>query len=389
MIHFWLCRVQVLKLCTFWFMHQECQAYEQLPDWKKKFPINLTGYDSFLLSKEQRHEKYKEHMATQALNLKTLDQIEVAISHNKEQIEAVQRTHELQLVDGRDTTSFVPVEYDIVDVQNVSVCESRNVVASVSELQSISFDELRTAVQSINCEEQCVKFAEMSEQTDFEMGNSVQSVNLNEQQASVLPVTSDPTYMELELSDVLVQYSAEESFAINTSDHMYTTATESVSDHVYATATESISDHVYATATESVSDYVYATATESVSDYVYATATESVSDHLYTTAPNWSENQKPSSCKVRNHDHVIITVKKRRLSKRKTMAYSHISKAMKCSCKCIVTKVHNITIRTKWWQLTKKPALATLSHAIVPNTSCLDIVFKRKTKKSTRQKFFP
>ncbi len=217
------------------------------------------------------------------------------------------------------------MEYDIVDVQNVSVCESRN-VAGISELQSVSFDELRTAVQSISCDEQCVKFAELSEQTDFEMGNSVQSVDLNEQQVSVLPVTSDPRYMELELSDVLVQYSAEESFAINTSDHMYAAATESISDHVYTTATENVSDNVYATATESVSDHVYATVTESVSDHVYTTVTKSVSDHVYATVTKSVLDHvytKLSSCKAGNHDHVIITVKKRRLSKRKTMAYSH------------------------------------------------------------------
>ncbi len=267
---FWLCRVQVLKLCTFWFMHQECQAFEQLLDWKKRFPINLTGYDSFLLSKEQRHEKYKECMAAYASNLKTLDQ------------------------------TVVPMEYDIIDVHNVSLCDSGNVVASVSldnqntELWSVSFDKLRAAVQSISCEEQCVTFEEL--RAHFEMGTSVQNVILNDQLASVLPLTSDLTYVELELSDFLGQYSADESFAIDTSDHAYAAMNQSVSDHVYSAAPIS-------------------------------------SEH---------QNQKLLICvhEVRKH----VTVKKRKLSKRKTIAHSHILKAMKWSCKCIVTKACNMTI---------------------------------------------
>ena len=77
-------RVQVLKLCAFWYMTTECQAFEQLPDWKQQFAINLSGYNSFLLSKEKRCNEYKEKIAACATDLKTLDQIEAAISSQKE-----------------------------------------------------------------------------------------------------------------------------------------------------------------------------------------------------------------------------------------------------------------------------------------------------------------
>ena len=112
-------------------MHRECQAFEQLPDWRKQHPINLDGYDAFLLSKEKRREEYKQRLAQCASNLKTLDSIEEAITRKKEEVELEQRTLELVQIDVCESASthtscldtFVLVEYEILSVDVNAVSE--------------------------------------------------------------------------------------------------------------------------------------------------------------------------------------------------------------------------------------------------------------------------
>ncbi len=154
-------RIQVLKLWCFSYMHTECQAYEQLPDWKKQFPVDVTGYDEVLRGKEQHREAYKERLASQATNFKTLDQIESAIAEHKEAVELHRQQQELASVELRNKTEysghnqelasmelrneteysgqnqedfhdFMPVEYTIFDVEHSSVNEAGLVVTQES-----------------------------------------------------------------------------------------------------------------------------------------------------------------------------------------------------------------------------------------------------------------
>ncbi len=132
-------RVQVLKLWLFPYMHQECQAFEQLPDWKKQHLVDISGYNSFLLRKEQCREAYKDKLASQTMNFDTLDKIEQAISEQKQAVDSPHQYDELLSV-SRDEmpencddpaimlAEFEPVQYAILDVEQMSVHEAGAVV---------------------------------------------------------------------------------------------------------------------------------------------------------------------------------------------------------------------------------------------------------------------
>ncbi len=193
-------RVQVLKLCAFWYMHQECQAFQQLPDWKKQIPIDLSSYDPFLLSKEKWQELYKEKLSAQASDLKTLDQIEAAMAQNKEEVEMKQKTRELQEAEVRGTSSFVPIAYD------ASVCESGAIVHSVDlDVQSevVQTSHVETLVQSAT---QC---------------------------DPLHTLVADPTFVEFDLSDLFNTQPDDKTFVVDSLDHMYAVAVI-CSEHQYA-----------------------------------------------------------------------------------------------------------------------------------------------------------
>ena len=177
-----------MKLRAFPYMHQECQAFEQLPDWKK-CPIDLSHYNT-LLSKEKRCKQYKEKLSARALDLKMLDQIEAALTFNKEKIEQGQKASELQQFEDQAT-------YDVIDLNSVFVCEAET---------EVYVSEAGLTIQSNDSDEQC------------ELLNNL---------------ISDPTFVEFDLGDLFNSQPMDKTFLVDASDHMYA-AFESCTEHQYA-----------------------------------------------------------------------------------------------------------------------------------------------------------
>ena len=68
-------------------MLQECQAWEQPLDWKKKCGMDLTCYDSVLLGCQAWREAYKARLAAWSSDLCTIDKIKEAIELEKKKFE--------------------------------------------------------------------------------------------------------------------------------------------------------------------------------------------------------------------------------------------------------------------------------------------------------------
>ena len=192
------------------------------------------------------------------------------------------------MLEGRGTASFVPTEYEIVDVNSASVCEAGNMDACEIDLQSVSLDEF------------LVLFGEMT--TVFPSGNTVDqcvtSSACDQTFVELVPVNlNDPMYVELELSDVFASSYAAEAIVVDTIDHMYTATNQSFCDH------------------------------------------------LYSAVPSSAKTKMPNLCgKVGNIQRQCVgaKAKKRKVCTKKTAALRYVSRAVKHSCKCIVTKAWKI-----------------------------------------------
>ena len=209
-------------------------------------------------------------------------------------------SYELQLLKGRGTASFVLTEYKIVDVNSASVCEAGNVDACENDLQSVSLNKF------------LVLFGEIT--TVFPSGNTIDqcatSSACNQTFVELVPVNlNDPMYVELELSDVFASSYAEEAIVIDTTDHMYTATNQSFCDH------------------------------------------------LYSAVPSSAKTEMPNLCgKVGDIQRQCVgaKAKKRKVHTKKTAAYRHVSKAVQCLYKCIVTKVQKIVIKKQRTHLLEK-----------------------------------